>query len=141
MNDLKLLLFDGDCLMCNESVRFIVKHDDRGIFKIGTLQSNIGESYLESYQVDEAPLTTLVYIKGDRALSKTTAVLEIMKDLGGFWQIFYILKIFPAFIRDPFYKLVSRNRFKWFGTAESCIVNDADFKSRVITEMAKSSHK
>ncbi len=110
---MNVILFDGICNLCNGAVTFVVKRDRKGLFRFVSLQSETGKSLLKRYAVEST--------KNNRYYSKSTAILYILKDLGGFWQCLYPLILIPAKLRDAIYLLVSKYRYRIFGKADSCI--------------------
>ena len=118
---MNVILFDGICNLCNGAVTFVVKRDRKGLFRFVSLQSETGKSLLKRYAV-ESTNKTLYYFRNNRCYSKSTAILYILKDLGGFWQCLYPLILIPAKLRDAIYLLVSKYRYRIFGKADSCMV-------------------
>ena len=104
---MNVILFDGICNLCNGAVTFVVKRDRKGLFRFVSLQSETGKSLLKRYAV-ESTNKTLYYFRNNRCYSKSTAILYILKDLGGFWQCLYPLILIPAKLRDAIYLLVSK---------------------------------
>ena len=96
---MNVILFDGICNLCNGAVTFVVKRDRKGLFRFVSLQSETGKSLLKRYAV-ESTNKTLYYFRNNRCYSKSTAILYILKDLGGFWQCLYPLILIPAKLRD-----------------------------------------
>lgn len=127
-----IVLFDGVCNLCNGLVRFIIKRDRKGWIRFSPLQSSFGKASLEKMKMDPEEINTVVYISGDRHFLKSSAILQILKDMGGAWKLLYGLIIIPRFIRDFIYDLVARNRYRVFGRKESCMVPTPDIKERFI---------
>ncbi len=107
-----MILYDGECALCNSQVRFIRKHDKQKRFRFVPLQSEEGRGLLRSAGLNEDELDTVVYAKEGKFLLRSSAVLGILRDLGRGWRLFYSLVIVPAAIRDFFYRLVARNRHR-----------------------------
>jgi len=116
-----IILFDGDCSFCNRNVRFIIKRDPKAIFKFASLQSDIGQTLLENYGVSKTE-NSLILLQNNRFYSKSTAALKICKELHLFWKWFYIFILIPRPIRDYVYSIISRNRYKWFKSAQKCTI-------------------
>jgi predicted DCC family thiol-disulfide oxidoreductase YuxK len=112
-----ILLFDGVCNLCNGLVRFIEKRDNNGRIRFVPLQSDTGKSLLLMAGLSPDSIDT-----GEKILFKSAAVLNLLKSMGGGWRLFYCLIIIPPFIRDLFYNLIAKNRYKLFGKRESCEV-------------------
>jgi predicted DCC family thiol-disulfide oxidoreductase YuxK len=111
------ILYDGDCNLCNSQVRFIRKRDRENMFRFVPLQSEEGRSMLRSAGLPEDELDTVVYVKDGKDLTRSSAVLGILRDLGGGWRLLGVLGIIPSGIRDFFYRLVARNRHRLFTSA------------------------
>lgn len=127
-----IILFDGICNLCNGIVQFIIRHDPEGKFKFAALQSEIGNSLLTQAGLPENGLETIVYFSGDKHYIRSAAALCILKDLGGFWKLAYVLIIIPVPIRDFVYKGIAKSRYKVFGRRETCMVPAPDLLQRFI---------
>ena len=128
----RLLLFDGVCNLCTGVVQFIIKHDKRGLFRFASLQSGTGEAFLKSHSMPTDAYASLVYVRKGRVLVRSTAALNIARDLGGLWSLAYGFIIVPPFIRDAVYGFVARNRYKWFGRKEECMLPTPELKTRFV---------
>jgi predicted DCC family thiol-disulfide oxidoreductase YuxK len=106
------VLYDSDCDLCNSQVRFIKKRDKGNRFRFVPLQSEEGGDMLREAGLPDNELDTVVYEKSGRHYLRSSAVLSILRDLGGGWRILGSLVIVPAVIRDFFYRLVARNRHR-----------------------------
>src|SRR5690625_3603708 len=109
-----LVLFDGECHFCNASVQFIIKRDPKVLFTFASLQSEIGKKNLAANKLPEN-LNSMVLITAKNAYLKSSAVLHIAKQLKGLWKLSFILIIIPPPIRDYFYDLLAKNRYRLFG--------------------------
>ena len=127
-----ILLFDGVCNFCNGAVRFISKRDPQGIFAFTPMQSDFAKDLVKQHDIDNVGVDTLLLIKDGRTHIWTDAALEIAKELTGLWWLLNILRIVPAFIRDYFYRLFARNRYKLFGRTDQCAVPSKELRSRFI---------
>jgi len=127
-----VLLFDGVCNLCNVSVQWVLKHDPKGIFHFASLQSDAGQAMLKRFHLDTENLQTVVLLDGERVYLRSDAPLEVMRRLGGLWWILYGLKIVPRFIRDAVYNWVARNRYRWFGQREECLLPRPEWKARFL---------
>ncbi|MCT2536897.1 thiol-disulfide oxidoreductase DCC family protein [Aquibacillus koreensis] len=127
----KIILFDGECNFCDRSVQFIIKRDRTATFKFASLQSDIGEKLREKYQIPKH-LDSIILIDESNWYSKSTAALKICKNLNGLWKVLYPLLIVPKPLRDIFYNVIARNRYKWFGKKESCELPSPDIRKRFL---------
>jgi predicted DCC family thiol-disulfide oxidoreductase YuxK len=127
-----IILFDGICNLCNSSVQFVIKHDKKGRFRFASLQSDFGKTQIQKFQIDLSKTDSVIYIFDNKAYTQSMAALKIAKQLDGAWPTIYILIIIPRFLRDCIYNYIAKNRYKWFGKKESCMVPNAELKSRFL---------
>lgn len=126
------ILFDGVCNFCNASINFIIDRDSKGIFKFAALQSEIGQELLKEFGLKTSDFDSIVAIEGDKVYQKSDAALEIARRMDRIWKVFYVLKIIPAFFRDPVYDLVARNRYRIFGRTDACRIPTPELKARFL---------
>ncbi len=106
------VLYDGECSFCTSQVNFIRRRDREGRFRFVSLQSEEGRSLLRDAGLPDTEPDTVVYHGRDGIRVRSSAVLEILADLGGAWRFFRVMKVIPPGIRDFFYRLVARNRHR-----------------------------
>ncbi|MEG0473520.1 MAG: thiol-disulfide oxidoreductase DCC family protein [Solibacillus sp.] len=126
-----VVLFDGECNVCDASVQFILKRDAQGYFQFASLQSDIGQSLLKQYNVPPAT-DSLVLIDQGKAYTQSTAALKIAKNLDGLWKWCYGAILMPQVIRDRAYKILANNRYKWFGKKEMCFLPTNEQRERFL---------
>lgn len=127
-----VILFDGVCNLCNFFVQFVIKRDKKNIFKFASLQSKYGKDLLRRFAKDNSQFESVVLFNGVNIFTESTAALLILKKLGRGWRLMYIFIILPKFLRDAVYRFVARNRYKWFGKKEYCMVPTEELKSKFI---------
>jgi len=127
-----ILFFDGVCNLCNSSVQFIIKRDKSNRFRFSSLQSSKSKELLPTDLVNTENLQTLVLLKDDKILTKSTAALNIARGLSGLWPILYIFMIIPKFLRDLAYDFIAKNRYKWFGKKDACMIPSPELKAKFI---------
>lgn len=127
-----IILFDGECNFCDQSVQFIIKRDKHAVYKFASIQSEIGQSLLEKHQIPPS-IDSLILIKQDVFYTKSTAALNICRQLTSGWKLLYSLLLIPKPLRDYIYNIVARNRYKWFGKNDSCILPTPDIKKRFLS--------
>jgi predicted DCC family thiol-disulfide oxidoreductase YuxK len=129
----KLILFDGVCNLCNSSIQFIIKNDKKNLFLFSPLQSNIGQKIIKSFNINTAEIdSVLLYSKKDGLSQKSTAALKIARQLGFPKNLLSVFFIVPRFIRDWIYQYIAKNRYKWFGKRDNCMVPTPDLQSKFI---------
>jgi len=127
-----LLLFDGECNLCTGSVRFVIKRDPDAIFTFASLQSQIGERLCEQYGIDPQKRDSMVLIDNDKAYVRSNAALRIAGKLRGPCRLAVVFYVVPRFIRDAVYRLIARNRYRWFGKRESCWLPTPELQKRFL---------
>ena len=126
----EIVLFDGDCNLCDKSVHFIINRDQQGYFKFAAQQSNVGQQLLKPHPHQNTD--SIVLITKKKYYTKSSAALRICKHLDGPWKIFFLFLIVPRPIRDFIYDILAKNRYKWFGKKESCFLPTPDIKKRFL---------
>lgn len=117
-----IILFDGFCNLCSWSVQFILKRDSKNYFKFASLQSDSGKLILSNFNLPRQFDKSVIFIENNSVYFKSEAAIHIVKKLRRGWPLLYSFKIIPKPIRDYFYVLVSKNRFKWFGKRNTCYI-------------------
>lgn len=127
-----IILFDGVCNLCNNAVDFVIRRDKKNFFKFGALQDSSTKSILKEYEVNQDYTDSIILIRGNLIFYKSKAALEIAKNLGGLWPLFYVFNVVPSFILDPVYDLIARNRYNWFGKKETCRLPTQEEKQKFL---------
>lgn len=117
-----IVVFDAQCLLCNGWVQFLLKHDRRGRFQFAAIQGDVGASLLAEAGLQVEGLQTLLLVDGDRCWQHTAAILRIFHALGWPWRLACLAWLIPAPLRDSAYRLLARNRYRFFGRSEHCLV-------------------
>jgi len=128
----KIILFDGVCNLCNNSVQFVIRHDKKNQFLFGSFQGETGQEYLRQFKLPSGQFNSFMLLEDDKLYTESTAALRVCKHLDGGWKLFYGFIIVPKFIRDGFYRLIAKNRYKWFGKKEVCWVPAPGLKEKFL---------
>ena len=129
----KIILFDGVCNLCNSAVQFIIKHDKKDLFRFVALQSDLGQEIIRHIGIDTKNTDSIVlYEPGIAYYYKSEAALEIAKHLDSFYSFLSIFKIFPTAFSDSVYDYIAKNRYKWYGKKESCMIPTDELKSKFL---------
>ncbi len=129
----KIILFDGVCNLCNGAVQFIIKHDKKDVFRFVALQSDLGIEICNYIGVDRTKIDSIIlYNPGVAYYYKSSAVLEIGNELGGIYSLVFIFKILPERIRNYIYDYIAKNRYKWYGKKESCMIPTPELKAKFL---------
>ena len=129
----KIILFDGVCNLCNSAVQFVIKHDNKDVFRFVALQSELGQQILKHIGVNPANIDSIVlYEPGVAYYCKSSAAIEMARSLGGFWHFGTVFRIIPTAIRNLLYDYVAKNRYKWYGKKESCMIPTPELKIKFL---------
>ncbi|PFH83003.1 DCC1-like thiol-disulfide oxidoreductase family protein [Bacillus sp. AFS088145] len=129
MSERPIILFDGECILCNGAVQFIIKHDQKGYFHFAALQSTFGQK-LKKDHPELSSIDSIILVQNGKIKIESSAALSIAKNLEGWPKFFYAFIIIPTTIRDYLYRLISRNRFKIFGKNETCMIPSKEIRDR-----------
>ncbi len=127
-----ILLFDGVCNLCNGFIQFIIKRDKEAVFRFASLQSSVGQTLLKDYHLPTDSVDTVVLIEDRKSYTRSTVPLRIAKRLGGLWSLLYVFILIPPPIRDFIYNWIAKNRYKWFGKEDQCMIPTPDLKKRFL---------
>ena len=132
MESKPIILFDGVCNLCNSSVQFVIQHDRANKFLFAALQSQTGQALLQQYNLPQQGFDSFVLIQNEKVFLRSTAALHVAKQLNGPAKLLYGFIIVPAFIRNTVYNFIAKNRYKWFGKKESCMMPTPTLQSRFL---------
>ncbi len=132
LKDVPVVLFDGVCNLCNNSVIFIIKRDAKSKLKFASLQSEYGVEQMKKFNLHPSALNSVLLVKDNRLFQKSSAALEIASMLNGIWPILYVFKIVPRFLRDFIYDWIAHNRYRWFGKKEECMIPTPEMRARFV---------
>lgn len=128
-----ILYFDGVCNLCNTAVQWVIKRDKQKQFRFASLQSEVGQSMLVSYFPEKSMIPDSVLLEIDgRLYAKSSAAIKLLQMLGGVYKLSVIAWAVPRFIRDAVYDFIARNRYKWYGKRDSCMLPAHELKSRFL---------
>lgn len=129
----KIILFDGVCNLCNQTVLRIIKLDKKDIFRFTSLQSETGKEIIDYLKIDTTKVDSIILFEPNQAYYlKSTAALKIFGNFGGIWEVSKFLLFFPSFIRDFVYDIIAKNRYKWFGKKNQCMIPTPELLSKFL---------
>ena len=129
----KIILFDGVCNLCDNAVQYVIKHDKKDVFRFVALQSELGKEILNYLKVDTLKIDSIImYEPGVAYFYKSDAALEILKELGGILKWSIVFSIIPSSLRNPIYDYVARNRYKWYGQKDACMIPTPELKAKFL---------
>ncbi len=127
-----IILFDGECILCNRTVDFVLRHDDHKLFRFATIQSDVGSWLARHYGLPSAPMSSVYLIDRGQVYSKSQAVIGIARQLQGLRLTHFMLKHVPRFLRDFAYDIIAKHRYAWFGKQPMCRVPTKDDAERFL---------
>ena len=130
--DHPVVLFDGVCNFCAGSVQFIIRRDPGALFRFAAYQSEAGRDMCARHGIDATVLETFALIVDGKALFRSDAAIATASRLGGLWRLALVFKAVPRVLRDAGYGVIAKNRYRWFGQRESCMVPDANVRRRFL---------
>lgn len=126
-----IVFFDGYCILCNGLVDFLLLTDSKGKLKFASLQGATAKKYIPSSYLFETD--SIIFINNAHSiLTKSKAIIEILKTMGGFWKIFALFSILPDKFLDIIYDFVARNRYGWFGKRNQCRIPTPEEKNKIL---------
>ena len=130
----KIVLFDGVCNLCNGAVVYIIKRDKNDVFRFAALQSDIGQKLINERNIDTSKIDSIILIEpGIAYYTKSSAAIKIMNEFGGLWRVMNVFNyLLPTSIRDIIYDFIAKNRYKWFGKQESCMIPTPELKAKFL---------
>lgn len=127
-----LVLYDGECGLCDRSVQLILRNDRRGRFRFAALQSDIGRALLERHGLPAHEVSTVVLVDGERAYTRSRAALRIAGMMDRPWPLLRAFSIVPRPLADVAYNFVARNRYRWFGKVDACMLPPPEVRARFL---------
>jgi predicted DCC family thiol-disulfide oxidoreductase YuxK len=116
---MNIILFDGVCNLCGNSVSLLIKYDKNNIFRFAAMQTKAGENIIQEYNVLN-DRKSIILIKQGTVFYKSDAIIEIAKQITGWPSILKYGFLFPKFLRDGIYDLIAKNRYFLFGKKDTC---------------------
>ncbi|WP_369944668.1 thiol-disulfide oxidoreductase DCC family protein [Xanthomonas medicagonis] len=127
-----IVVFDGVCLLCSRWVRFLLRFDRRGRYRFASVQSASGRALLQANGVDPDDPLSFLLLTPQRAWTDSDAAIGVIAGLGGAWRVVALLRLVPRRWRDAAYRVLARNRYRWFGTSSQCFLPDPEQRSRFL---------
>ena len=127
-------VFDGQCLLCNGWVQFLLRHDRSQRIRFASIQSAVGRQLLERAGLQFEGLQTLLVIDGERSWQHTAAILRVLHALGWPWRLAWVGWLVPAPLRDALYRWVARNRYRFWGRSATCMLPAPEHQARFLKQ-------
>ena len=132
MEESPVILFDGVCNFCNGAVNFIIQRDKKSLIKFAALQSEAGRKLLQRFNLPADELSSIILIEDGNVFTQSSAALKLCKYLTGLWPLMYGFIIVPLVLRDGIYKWIAKNRYKWFGKKDHCMIPTPEVRTRFL---------
>ena len=116
----RIIVYDGHCHLCSGWARFHHRHPATPAFELVPMQSPHGRALLATHGVDPDDPTTFLVLDGGKAFTQSDAAIQVMTASGGIWRLASVARWIPRRLRDGFYGMIARNRYRWFGRRNSC---------------------
>jgi len=129
--DHPVVLFDGVCNLCTNSVRFLIERDG-GLFRFAPLQSDVADELLAECGLADHDIDSIVLVEDGEWYVKSDAVIRIATALGGGYRLLGPTKYVPRAIRDAVYDLVAASRYQVFGKRDRCMVPTEQNRARFL---------
>ena len=127
-----IILFDGVCNYCNSMVNFIIRQDKEKIFRFAPLQSEAGQKIIEQFNLPSKNFDSFILVENDKIYFRSDAALRLYNLLPVTWKWTQVFWSIPPFIRDGVYNLIAKNRYKWFGKKDECMVPTPEVRERFL---------
>ena len=132
MNSGPIILFDGVCNFCNSAVNFTIKRNSKSNIMFAPMQTEAGQKLLKQYNLPLNDMQSFFFIEEGKAYKQSTAGLRVCRHLRGLWPLCYGLIIVPGFLRDGIYNWIAKNRYKWSGVRQQCMIPTPEVKARFL---------
>lgn len=132
MSQQPVILFDGVCNFCNSAVNFVIKRNAKANIFFTPMQSDAGQKLLQQYNLPVHDMQSFIFIDEGKVYKQSTAAFRVCRYLRGLWPVCYGLIIIPNFIRDGIYNWIAKNRYKWFGMRQTCMMPTPEVKARFL---------
>lgn len=130
--DGKVIVFDGVCFLCSRSVAFVLVRDRQKQFRFATLQSTRGRALLIRHGLDPEDPDSFLLADGAAGYANSDAIIRVVTALGGAWRLAALFRLVPRLLRDRLYRWIARNRYRWFGRREACMVPSPEMQGRFL---------
>jgi predicted DCC family thiol-disulfide oxidoreductase YuxK len=127
-----IIVFDAECVLCSDNAQFVLRHDRKGLFRLASMQCEIGTALYRRFGIDPNEPDTLIVVTGNTALRDSAAIFAIWSGLGWPWRVLTVFRLVPRPLRDAAYRLVARHRYRLFGKRETCWVPSVEQADRVL---------
>ena len=132
MND--VVVFDGVCNLCTHTVQFILEHESAPTLRFASVQSPAGSRLMRQFGMDPEDAKTFVLVEGGKPFVRSEAAIRIARHLRFPWRMARAARIIPRIVRDYCYDTIARNRYRWFGRRDVCMVPKQNVAARFLSQ-------
>jgi len=126
-----IVLYDGQCSFCNSATQWIIARDRTAKVSFAAIEGELGQRIFKQYEIP-AQVDSLICIDNNKAYLYSSGAIRITKYLDGAWKLIYLLTIIPTFIRNPIYRFFAKNRIRWFGKQQACLLPTPEIRQRFL---------
>lgn len=127
-----VIVFDGVCAICNGWVRFLLRHDRQQRYRFAAMQAESGRALMARHGFDPDDPASFLLVENGATWSDTDAIVRVVRSLGGPWRMVDALRVLPRPLRDRAYRVAARNRYRWFGRHDACLLPPAGHEDRFL---------
>ncbi|VUD64977.1 hypothetical protein TDB9533_03448 [Thalassocella blandensis] len=129
----RIIIFDGECKLCESSVIFVIRHDKNAKFSFVQAQSPLGQALQSHYALHALDENTMILIQQQRAYTRSSAAVRIARELDGIWKLLALSWFIPLPLRNWAYHYIAKHRYRWFGRRSQCLIPDQTLESRFLS--------
>lgn len=129
---MRIIVFDGECNLCNKLIKFLLKNDKKEVLEFASIGSTYAKNFTDNYPIKFPIRESVIFINHDKVLYKSTAVLEILNFLGGIYKLANIGYLIPKWIRDKIYDSIAKKRYLFNNNTKSCEVFNKEYDERFL---------
>ncbi|MCR8656737.1 thiol-disulfide oxidoreductase DCC family protein [Paenibacillus endoradicis] len=126
-----IVLYDGQCSFCNGATQWIIARDRTAKVSYAAIEGELGQLLIQQFNIP-SNVDSLICIDNNKAYLYSSGAIRVTKYLDGAWKLFYLLTIIPTFIRNPVYRFIAKNRYRWFGKQQSCLLPTPEIRRRFL---------
>ena len=132
-----VLLYDGTCGFCADSVQLVLRHDRAGTLRFAALQGEAGRGIRAAHpELDGVDSMVWFEPRPDgargRVFTRSAAAIRVARYLGGWWSLARLAAAIPGPVRDAGYDLVALHRHRLRADGPACLVPAPEVRARFL---------
>ncbi len=129
----KIIVFDGVCNLCNSSITQVIERDKNNQYVFASIQGETGKKLIIERDINTDLIDSIILIDpGVAYYTKSTAAIKVIKSFGGIYSLFGVFEYLPESIRDAVYDYIAKNRYKWYGKKNACMIPTPELKDKFL---------